>query len=72
MVFFQHPRPDPDRPLAVARAERVGRLARAFDAVVVAQVEISLLNTALTAAYRRPLRPGRRVQRGGCRSPSRA
>ena len=51
LVFFQHPRPDPDRPLAVALAERMRRLALSFDAVVVAQVEISAVNTALTAAY---------------------
>ena len=51
LVFFQHPRPDPDRPLAVALAERVRRLALSFDAVVMAQVEISALNTALSAAY---------------------
>lgn len=51
LVFFQHPRPDPDRPLAVALAERVGRLAASFEAVVMAQVEISALNTVLTAAY---------------------
>ena len=51
LVFFQHPRPDPERPLAVALAERVSRLAASFDAVVMAQVEISALNTLLTAAY---------------------
>ena len=51
LVFFQHPHPDPERPLAVALAERVGRLAASFDAVVMAQVEISALNTVLTAAY---------------------
>ena len=51
LVFFHHPSPDPGRPLAVALAERVGRLACSFDAVVMAQVEISALNTALTGAY---------------------
>ena len=51
LVFFQHPRADPERPLAVALAERMRRLALSFDAVVVAQVEISAVNTALTALY---------------------
>jgi predicted PurR-regulated permease PerM len=51
LVFFQHPRPDPQRPLAVLLAERVRRLALSFEAVVLAQVEISALNTLLTGIY---------------------
>ena len=51
LVFFQQPRPDPDRPLAVAMNERIRRLAASFEAVVLAQVEISALNTLLTGVY---------------------
>ncbi len=51
LVFFQHPRPDPDRPLAVALAERIRRLAASFEMVVLAQVEISAINTMLTGIF---------------------
>lgn len=51
LVFFQHPRPDPQRPLAVSLAERVRRFALSFEAVVLAQVEISALNTLFTGLY---------------------
>jgi predicted PurR-regulated permease PerM len=51
LVFFQHPQVPADRPLARALGERVRRLGAAFDAVVSAQVEISAVNTFLTAFY---------------------
>ncbi len=51
LVFFQHPRPDPRRLLAVTLAERGRRLALSFDAVVLAQVEISALNTLFTGLF---------------------
>jgi predicted PurR-regulated permease PerM len=51
LVFFQHPSPDPDRPLAVAMNERIRRFAAAFEAVVLAQVEISAVNSILTGIY---------------------
>jgi len=50
MVFFSHP-PGAPGPLARALAERLRRLAQAFEAVVFAQVKISAVNTLLTAAY---------------------
>jgi predicted PurR-regulated permease PerM len=51
LVFFQHPRPDPERALAAALGERVKRLAGAFENVVLAQVEISAINTVLTGVF---------------------
>jgi predicted PurR-regulated permease PerM len=51
LVFFQHPRPDPDRPFAVALAERIRRLAASFEMVVLAQIEISAINTLLTGIF---------------------
>src|SRR6266511_1672769 len=51
LVFFQHPRPDPERPLAVALAERIRRLAASFEMVVLAQVEISAINTILSGIF---------------------
>lgn len=50
LVFLRHAPPEP-RPLAAAMAGRVRRFAEAFDRVVLAQVEISLVNTVLTALY---------------------
>jgi predicted PurR-regulated permease PerM len=41
----------PDAPLSLALAERLRRLASAFEMVVFAQVKISALNTLLTALY---------------------
>jgi len=51
VLFFHRPGPPPDRPLAVALAERVRRLAQSFAAVFLAQVEISAVNTFLTGLY---------------------
>jgi len=51
LVFFGHPQAPEGRPLALALEERVRRLAGAFRAVVLAQIEISAVNTSLTAAY---------------------
>jgi predicted PurR-regulated permease PerM len=51
LAFFRHPPGEQPRPLAAALSERVGLFAGAFDSVVIAQVEISLVNTLLTAAY---------------------
>lgn len=50
LVFFRHA-PASTGPLAQALAERVRRLAVAFEAIVFAQVKISAINTALTALY---------------------
>ena len=50
MVFFHRPSPSAG-PLARALAERVRRLAEAFEALVFAQVKISAINTSLTALY---------------------
>ncbi len=50
LVFFRRERPAPG-PLGRALAERVGRLHGAFEKVVIAQVRISAINTALTAIY---------------------
>jgi predicted PurR-regulated permease PerM len=50
LVFFRHPTDGPG-PLARALAERLRRIEEAFAAVVFAQVKISAVNTALTAAY---------------------
>lgn len=50
LVFFGHPEAA-HRPLAAALAERVKRFATSFEMIVIAQVEISAINTALTAVY---------------------
>ena len=50
LVFFRHGAPS-GRPLASALVERVKRLQTSFQMVVFAQVEISALNTVLTAVY---------------------
>lgn len=50
LVFFRHGAPS-GRPFASALLERVKRLQNAFQMVVFAQVEISGLNTFLTAIY---------------------
>ena len=51
LVFFRHRVDRPAPPLAHALLERVQRFAGAFDAVVLAQVRISAINTTLTALY---------------------
>jgi predicted PurR-regulated permease PerM len=51
LVFFGHHGPRDDRPLAAALSERISRFATAFRTIVFAQVEISAINTALTAVY---------------------
>jgi predicted PurR-regulated permease PerM len=51
LVFFSHAPHASTGPLGVALSERVHRFADAFRMVVFAQVEISLINTALTAVY---------------------
>src|SRR6185369_5364921 len=51
LVFFGHHPPRDDRPLAAALSERVSRFATAFRTIVFAQVEISAINTTLTAIY---------------------
>ncbi len=43
--------PDSGRPLAAALSGRIERFARVFESVVLAQVEISAINTALTGVY---------------------
>jgi predicted PurR-regulated permease PerM len=50
LVFFRAPATSPG-PLGSAFAQRVRRFADAFRTVVRAQIEISAVNTALTAAY---------------------
>jgi predicted PurR-regulated permease PerM len=50
LAFFRHPS-QASRPLAAALAGRVRRFAESFEMVVVAQVEISAINTLLTAVY---------------------
>lgn len=51
ILFFRaHDGPAPG-PLALALDERAGHFAAAFDGVVMAQVEVSALNTAVTALY---------------------
>src|SRR5205807_964163 len=50
LVFFGHGEPS-GRPLASALVDRVKRLQASFQMVVFAQVEISALNTVLTAIY---------------------
>ena len=51
LVFFRNDAPGKRGALADALSERVRRLAGAFESVVVAQAEISLVNTGLTAVY---------------------
>jgi predicted PurR-regulated permease PerM len=52
LVFFRHPRAGTGAPpLAAALGGRVSRFAEAFERVVLAQLEISAVNTALTALY---------------------
>ncbi len=51
LAAFHHADPDGPRPLAAALGGRLDRLRRAFEAIVFAQVKISLVNTALTALY---------------------
>ena len=50
LVFFRHAS-DAPRPFAAACAERVRRFADSFERIVIAQVEISAVNTVLTAVY---------------------
>jgi predicted PurR-regulated permease PerM len=51
ILFFRgHSAPTPG-PLALALGERARRLGAAFDGVVLAQVEVSALNTVVTAVY---------------------
>lgn len=50
LVFFRSP-VEKVGPFAVALTERLRRFTASFEAVVFAQVEISALNTALTAVY---------------------
>ncbi len=50
LVFFRHASPAP-RPLAAALSGRVRRFADSFERMVIAQVEISAVNTVLTAIY---------------------
>lgn len=50
LVVFRQPSASPG-PFAVALATRIGRFATAFETVVRAQLEISGLNTLLTALY---------------------
>ena len=51
LVFFRHDAPGSRGAFAAALTERVRRLAGAFESVVLAQVEISFVNTALTALF---------------------
>jgi len=51
LVFFRHPASDADGPLAAALHERIRRVAGAFDRVVLAQLEISALNSVFTGLY---------------------
>lgn len=50
LVFFRHPERSPG-PLGAALLARIERFTKAFEMVVFAQVEISALNTVLTATY---------------------
>jgi len=50
LVFFRN-RDEAPKPFAEAMSERVRRLANAFEAVFLAQFEISAVNTLLTAVY---------------------
>jgi predicted PurR-regulated permease PerM len=51
LVFFGHHKAAPEAPLAAAATERVERFATAFRTILFAQIEISLINTTLTAIY---------------------
>jgi len=52
LVFFRRPREGKEaRPFAAALGGRVRRFAEAFERVVLAQLEISAVNTTLTAVY---------------------
>ncbi len=51
LVFFRRPAAAVTAPFASALAGRIRRFAEAFERVVIAQVEISAINTVLTAVY---------------------
>jgi predicted PurR-regulated permease PerM len=51
LVFFHHAEPHGQAPLSAALLERISRFAMAFERVVVAQLEISVLNTVFTGLY---------------------
>jgi predicted PurR-regulated permease PerM len=51
LTFFHHPAPGTDGPLTGALAQRIRRIAVAFERVVLAQLEISALNAVFTALY---------------------
>ena len=51
LAAFHHADPDGPKPLAAALGGRLQRFLKAFEAVVYAQVKISLINTVLTAFY---------------------
>ena len=51
LVFFDHSKAHAQAPLSAALLGRVWRFAVAFERVVVAQLEISALNTVFTALY---------------------
>jgi predicted PurR-regulated permease PerM len=51
LIFFHQPSAQPPAPLSAALLERIRRFAVAFQQVVVAQLEISLLNTVFTGLY---------------------
>jgi predicted PurR-regulated permease PerM len=51
LVFFDHGHSHAGAPLSVALQERTRRFATAFESVVLAQLEISALNTAFTGLY---------------------
>jgi predicted PurR-regulated permease PerM len=51
LIFFRHSSPGAPAPLAAALLERIGRFGTAFESVVVAQLEISVLNSVFTGLY---------------------
>ena len=51
LVFFRREARGDPRPLSAALAGRVSRFSASFESVVLAQLEISAINTALTAVY---------------------
>jgi predicted PurR-regulated permease PerM len=52
LIFFRHGAGEAEpRPFAAALLERAARLATAFEMVVLAQIEISAVNTVLTGIY---------------------
>lgn len=57
LVFFRREAEGAPRPFAAALAGRVSRFAASFERVVLAQLEISAINTALTAVYLLALLP---------------